>query len=543
MAGRGWPAACSLRTVHNPHCVSVVVINISLTDLLNAPDSSPVAANRPADAAAFSGLVEQFDRRQTDAPAKPARTRADHAEARDQRDQNAEKSDRKAASTAAKSKPAAAQKPQDAAAAAAETASPPTNAKASEEPAAQPAAGPSDDKMQIEDESDGAPSLPIATVVVTPIEQAPAAPSSSMPQAAQSDAIEQTAATPNTSKTADDAAANGKTDLAAAAAKAADHAKNGESVAAAADTTTQPAGEDAAPETRVADAPAKAQAADLAKKLVGETAQVSVQIVNDETPKPLKTHVALANGMSHPANAEAASAPQTAAAVAASAATGHSQSGDNGATGQSALQSATQPGIAAFAGLIEPAPEPAPAATAAKAALNAPAGIGSVSAPAQNATAPATQTAAKSMPQAQPQTEPAAEQIAVHIAKASSDGIDKINVKLKPESLGHVQVRLDVSNDGRTHVVVSADRPDTLDLLQRDAQSLIRALNDAGLQTSQQNLSFNLRDQNMPQGGGGQNGAGSMGWRGGLDGADEPLPPVGGYLNGRAAIGGLDIRV
>jgi flagellar hook-length control protein FliK len=255
----------------------------------------------------------------------------------------------------------------------------------------------------------------------------------------------------------------------------------------------------------------------------------------------LKAPTALANGMNHPAATEAVTATQTTAAAPAAGGAptaGHlaTQSGDGGAAVQG------QPAMAAFAALVEPTAEPAPAA-AVKFPAGAPTAVGGVAAPAQNAgpSGAHAAVAAKATPQAPP--EPPAEQIAVHIAKASSEGLDKISVKLKPESLGHVQVRLDVGNDGRTQVVVSADRPDTLDLLQRDAQSLVRALNDAGLQTSQQNLSFNLRDQGMPQGNGGGGQAPNAGWRAGSDGIDEPLPVAGSYHNGRAAVGGVDIRV
>ena len=101
-------------------------------------------------------------------------------------------------------------------------------------------------------------------------------------------------------------------------------------------------------------------------------------------------------------------------------------------------------------------------------------------------------------------------------------------------------MQIDLAADGRVHVAVSADRADTLDLLQRDVRGLERALADAGLQMDQQSLSFNLRDQNKPQGD--RDFVNRPSWQNGADGADEPLP-AGGYANSRAAVGGLDIRV
>jgi flagellar hook-length control protein FliK len=44
-----------------------------------------------------------------------------------------------------------------------------------------------------------------------------------------------------------------------------------------------------------------------------------------------------------------------------------------------------------------------------------------------------------------------------------------------------------------------ADRPETLDLLRREVQGLERALQDAGLKTSDNGLQFSLRDQSANQ--------------------------------------------
>ena len=44
-----------------------------------------------------------------------------------------------------------------------------------------------------------------------------------------------------------------------------------------------------------------------------------------------------------------------------------------------------------------------------------------------------------------------------------------------------------------------ADRPETLDLLRRDSSGLERAMQDAGLKTSDNGTQFMLRDQSMNQ--------------------------------------------
>lgn len=88
-----------------------------------------------------------------------------------------------------------------------------------------------------------------------------------------------------------------------------------------------------------------------------------------------------------------------------------------------------------------------------------------------------------------------AEQVAVRISRAVASGLDRIVIRLQPAELGRVEVKLEVAGDGRTVVTVWADKPETLDLLQRDARSLERALEQAGLRTDSGSLSFNLRGQ------------------------------------------------
>ena len=96
-----------------------------------------------------------------------------------------------------------------------------------------------------------------------------------------------------------------------------------------------------------------------------------------------------------------------------------------------------------------------------------------------------------------------AEQIAVQIQKGFGAGADKISIKLHPEHLGRVEVKLEVGKDGHLVAAISADRPDTLQMLQRDARILQQALNDAGLQTDSSSLSFMLRgdgsNQTLPE--------------------------------------------
>ncbi len=98
------------------------------------------------------------------------------------------------------------------------------------------------------------------------------------------------------------------------------------------------------------------------------------------------------------------------------------------------------------------------------------------------------------MAHAAPET-PVEEQISVRIRQAVSDGMDRITIKLQPVELGKLQIKLDIAQDGRAQVLVTADNRDTFQLLQRDARGLEQALAEAGLETGAGDLQFDLREQ------------------------------------------------
>ncbi|GHD60884.1 hypothetical protein GCM10017083_47460 [Thalassobaculum fulvum] len=84
-------------------------------------------------------------------------------------------------------------------------------------------------------------------------------------------------------------------------------------------------------------------------------------------------------------------------------------------------------------------------------------------------------------------------QVAVKLANSAADGGGKLTIRLNPEELGKVDVKLELGKDGTVHARISAERPETLDMLQRDARMLDKALQDAGLKTDQNSLEFDLR--------------------------------------------------
>tara|TARA_R110000868_G_scaffold4155_10_gene25321 strand:+ start:4766 stop:6295 length:1530 start_codon:yes stop_codon:yes gene_type:complete len=89
--------------------------------------------------------------------------------------------------------------------------------------------------------------------------------------------------------------------------------------------------------------------------------------------------------------------------------------------------------------------------------------------------------------------QPATEQIAMQISRAADQNVDRLSVQLKPAELGKVTIDLEIGPDNRLIAVISAERSETLDLLQRDARSLEKALNEAGVKTDSGSLEFNLQ--------------------------------------------------
>ena len=97
---------------------------------------------------------------------------------------------------------------------------------------------------------------------------------------------------------------------------------------------------------------------------------------------------------------------------------------------------------------------------------------------------------------------------------------------------------------------ISAERPETLEMLQRDSKALERALQDAGLRTNSDSLSFSLRNDNAKHGEeakdrGDDHGGPSSDRAAGPDEAGDHGMPNNEYIPGQnmATNGHIDIRV
>jgi chemotaxis protein MotD len=89
--------------------------------------------------------------------------------------------------------------------------------------------------------------------------------------------------------------------------------------------------------------------------------------------------------------------------------------------------------------------------------------------------------------------------IAVEIAAQAKAGNNRFEIRLDPPELGRIDVRLDVDTDGNVKSRLVIERADTYDLLRKDASTLERTLQQAGLKTSDSGLEFTLRDQGSAQ--------------------------------------------
>jgi flagellar hook-length control protein FliK len=114
---------------------------------------------------------------------------------------------------------------------------------------------------------------------------------------------------------------------------------------------------------------------------------------------------------------------------------------------------------------------------------------------------------------------PPSAQVAREIVRQFDGETTRFELRLDPPELGRVEVKLEVTRDHKVTAVISADSPQALTELARHARELEQNLQAAGLELSDNGLSFDLRQSRedaQDASGEGQNGA-----RGG--GEDEAL--------------------
>ena len=72
--------------------------------------------------------------------------------------------------------------------------------------------------------------------------------------------------------------------------------------------------------------------------------------------------------------------------------------------------------------------------------------------------------------------------LALHIAARWAKGESRFTIRLDPPELGRIDVNLNVNSHGHAQAVLAVEKPQTLELLLRDAPTLERALKEAGLE-------------------------------------------------------------
>jgi hypothetical protein len=83
------------------------------------------------------------------------------------------------------------------------------------------------------------------------------------------------------------------------------------------------------------------------------------------------------------------------------------------------------------------------------------------------------------------------ENVKINIYKSVKEN-NKISIELHPHELGRLEIKIDTSGLGKTAINISAEKAETLSMLQKDARSLERILNDVGIKADASSLTFNL---------------------------------------------------
>jgi flagellar hook-length control protein FliK len=93
------------------------------------------------------------------------------------------------------------------------------------------------------------------------------------------------------------------------------------------------------------------------------------------------------------------------------------------------------------------------------------------------------------------QIHPGTQMVAATLRKAGKGRDDSVmTLKLDPPELGNVSIKLQFGKDKTVKAVISAEKPETFLMLQRDAHALERALQSSGLETGKDALTFELQD-------------------------------------------------
>lgn len=87
-----------------------------------------------------------------------------------------------------------------------------------------------------------------------------------------------------------------------------------------------------------------------------------------------------------------------------------------------------------------------------------------------------------------------AKDIAIQIARHLSNGINRFDIRITPPELGRIEIKMEIAASGKISAHLVADKPETLELLQKDRSTLEKALAEAGLDFDQSSLDFSMKE-------------------------------------------------
>lgn len=91
--------------------------------------------------------------------------------------------------------------------------------------------------------------------------------------------------------------------------------------------------------------------------------------------------------------------------------------------------------------------------------------------------------------------------VPIEIGARALAGNKRFDIRLDPAELGRIDVSLEISDKGEVSAKLVVDRVETLHMLQRDARTLERAFEQAGLKPSEGGIDLSLRDPGDQQAG------------------------------------------
>ncbi len=77
--------------------------------------------------------------------------------------------------------------------------------------------------------------------------------------------------------------------------------------------------------------------------------------------------------------------------------------------------------------------------------------------------------------------------------------VERMSFQLTPADLGRLEVKMKFSKEGAMKAHLSAERPETLAMLQKDSSHLEKILQKSGLNIDENSLTFDLQQHNPNQ--------------------------------------------